>query len=153
MSTDQAHGDEEIPPRSTSTPISENAARFRTVDIKNRGNIIFSTSGDANSAHSATQSGDTNSASVSDKNSAKIVSGAISDAGTATQTGKTLESGTGNLENSQAAGTSGSINLKVISSKRVPAMIKPPKTVATPEIPAEADATPSSIYESMYLGC
>ena len=41
MDTDHAQGDDEIPPRSTSTPVSEPAATFKIVDIEDRGNLIF----------------------------------------------------------------------------------------------------------------
>ncbi len=36
MDTDHAQGDDEIPPRSTSTPVSEPAANFKIVDIEDR---------------------------------------------------------------------------------------------------------------------
>ncbi len=74
MDTDQAHGDEEIPPRLTSTPVSESAAIFKIVDIENRVNGIFPIPGDDNSAHSAMQSGDAVSAKTSDENSARAMS-------------------------------------------------------------------------------
>jgi hypothetical protein len=148
MDTDHAQGDEEIPPRLTSTPISNPAAIFKIVDIENRGNLIFPPSGDKNSAHPALQSGDVDSAKVSDDNSARILSRSASDAGSATHTGNPPESGSGNPAPPQLATASGFSNPKT-TSKKVPAMVKPPKICAPPRIHAEADATPSSTYKSI----
>jgi hypothetical protein len=146
MDTGHAQGDDEIPPRSTSTPVSEPAATFKIVDIEDRGNLIFPPSGDDNSAHPAMQSGDADSAKVSEDNSARVVSRSASDAGSAIQTDNHSESGSGN--NATPATAPGSSNPKS-SSKKVTAMVKPPKIFAPPRIPAEADATPSSTYRSI----
>jgi hypothetical protein len=107
MDTDHAQGDEEIPPRLTSTPVSKPAATFKIVDIENRGNLIFPPSGDDNSAHPAMQSGDVDSAKVSDDNSARNVSRSASDAGSAIHTGNPSESGSRNQAIPQPAAAPG----------------------------------------------
>jgi hypothetical protein len=147
MDTDHANGDDEIPPRMTSTPVSESAEIFKIVDIESRANAIFPILGDANSAHSATHSGDAVSAKASDENSASAMSGPASDAGSANHVGNPLGSGSGNTAQPQPAADSGSSNPK--TNSKVPAMVKPPKFAAPPRIPAEADASPSNTYKSI----
>ena len=130
MDTDHAHGDDEIPPRMTSTPVSESAEIFKIVDIEKRANVIFPILGDANSAHSAAHSGDAVSAKASDENSASAMSGSASDAGSANHVGNPLGSGSGNTAQPQPAADSGSSNPKINS--KVPAMVKPPTFAAPP---------------------
>ncbi len=142
IDTDQAHGDEEIPPRLTSTPVSDSAAIFKIVDIENRGNGIFPIPGDDNSAHPAMQSGDADSAKVSDENSARALSRSASDAGSTTHTGNPPESGSGSPAPPQLATDSGSSNPKM-NSKKVPAMVKPPKIAAPPGFPQKRTQLPA----------
>ncbi len=128
------------------TSVDTLAATFKIVDIEDRGNLIFPPSGDDNSAHPAMQSGDADSAKASEDNSAKVVSRSARDAGSAIQTRNQSDSGS---ENNATPATAPGSSIPKSSSKKVPAMVKPPKIFAPPRIPAEADATPSSTYRSI----
>ena len=135
MITDQTAGDDSgpppPPPLSASTPTRSET--FRIVDIEIR---AIKNPGDANSAEGP---GDGNTADSSDANSADAnkVNSLNCDAGSAQPP---ADSGKHD---------SGSKDPKPGSSKKIPAMVKPPLKRLPTKIPAEADATPSSTYESI----
>jgi hypothetical protein len=136
MITDQTAGDNSgpppPPPLSASTPTRSET--FRIVDIENR--ATFKNPGDANSAEGP---GDGNTADSSEANSA--------DANKA----NSLNCDAGSAQPPADSGKhdSGSKDPKPGSSKKIPAMVKPPPKRLPTKIPAEADATPSSTYESI----
>ncbi len=136
MVTDQATGDDSGPPPpptlSASTPTR--IETFRIVDIESRSNL--KTPGDVNSAEGL---GDGNTADSSDANSADAdkVNSRNCDAGSAQPPVDSNKN------------DSGSKDPKPGSSKKIPAMVEPPPKRIPTKIPAEADATPSSTYESI----
>jgi hypothetical protein len=136
MVTDQAAGDDNGPPPpqplSASTPTRSET--FRIVDIESRSN--FKNPGDANSAEG---SGDGITADPSDANSAdanKVIS-------------RNCDAGSAQPPANSGKHDSGSKDPKPGSSKKIPAMVKPPPKRLPTKIPAEADATPSPTYESI----
>jgi hypothetical protein len=134
MSTDQAAGGDDgpPPPLSASTPTRTEKQPFRIVDIES--SSIFKNPGDVNSAEG---SGDGNTAYTSDANSAD-----------ANQV-HSRNCGSAQLPADGGKTDSGSKDPKPGSSKKIPAMVKPPPKRLPMKIPAEADATPSSTYESI----
>jgi hypothetical protein len=136
MVTDQVAGDDDGPPPqlSASTPTRSESQSFRIVDIES--SSIFKNPGDVNSAEG---SGDSNTAYTSDANSAdanKVIP-------------RNCDAGSAQLPADSGKNDSGSKDPKPGSSKKIPAMVKPLPKRLPPKIPAEADATPSSTYESI----
>jgi hypothetical protein len=136
MDTDHAAGGDDgpapIPPLSASTPTRAEEQPFRIVDI-----VCSSGSknlGDANSAEGCT--GEANTANTSDAHSADV-------------NPRNCDAGSAQTPAEKKNSDSGSKDPKPGSSKKVPAMVKPPPKKPPLKIPAEADATPSPTYVSI----